>query len=261
MNLFGLKRRQSPNSLGAILAQYDTKFFELRSQETPVADAILSTIFPALQPKSVVDLGTAVGTWLASAKKFGATKVVGIDGPWVPADQLLIETNEFVRADLEGKLPELGTTFDLAISTEVLEHISDPAGERAVAWLTRQAPAILFSAAIPGQDGQSHINERWLSSWASRFEAHGFKIYDAIRPKIWGNPVVPFWYKQNLLFIAKEEIGDRLGFAPVPAAAVDLVHPELFGHKTSKISDLEAKKLRNRVRKMFGMKSRPSGVA
>lgn len=234
------------------MAQYDTKFFELRSQETPVADAILNTILPTLQPKSVVDLGTAVGTWLASAKKFGATKVVGIDGPWVPADQLLIEPSEFVRADLEGDLPELGTTFDLAISTEVLEHISDPAGDRAVAWMTRQAPAILFSAAIPGQDGQSHINERWLSSWAARFEARGFKIYDAIRPKIWGNPVVPFWYKQNLLFIAKEEVGNRLGLSPIPAANVDLIHPELFGHKTSRIAHLESKTLRNRMRRIFG---------
>lgn len=238
--------------MGAILAEYDTKFFELRSQETPVADAILSTIVPFLRPQSVVDLGTAVGTWLSSAKKFGVSKVVGIDGPWVPADQLLIDPKDFIRSDLEGKLPDLDQTFDLAICTEVLEHISDPAGERAVAWLCRQAPAILFSAAIPGQDGQSHINERWMSFWAARFEAHGFKIYDAVRPKIWGNPEVPFWYKQNLLFIAKEEVGSRLGLTPIPAAAVDLVHPDLFGYKMSRIAQLEAKTLKSRVRRMFG---------
>ena len=228
----------------------DTQFFERRSKEGEIADAILSTVFPVLLPRTVVDLGTAVGTWLNAAKRAGAERVMGVDGPWVPAEQRLISSDEFVEVDLEGSLPNLGT-FDLAICTEVLEHVSAPASERAVEWLCQSAPAVLFSAAVPAQGGEAHINERWQSHWAELFEAKGFGVYDVVRPKIWGQPGIPFWYQQNLFLMVRRELGAQLGLAPSRPSAVDAIHPALYQSKLDRLAVLEARSLKNRAKAVW----------
>lgn len=140
---------------------YSDQFFKERAREIDAAESILRAVVSLLQPRSLVDLGTAVGTWPSAAKNLGIGDVLGLDGPWVPTEQLLIEPNEFRAVDFEKSLPDLGRRFDIAVCTEVVEHISRPASERAVEWLCRHAPAVLFSAAIPLQGGTNHINEAW----------------------------------------------------------------------------------------------------
>ena len=92
---------------------------------------ILRPLIEALRPQSVVDFGAGAGTWLAAAKDLGVERVLGIDGPWSQGRHRLVEENEFREVNLEDALPNVGR-FDLAISLEVLEHITPAAGERAV---------------------------------------------------------------------------------------------------------------------------------
>lgn len=229
---------------------YNSAFFDLRSQEMEVADSVLAHVLPLVKPNSIVDFGTAVGTWLNSAKRSGVQRVLGLDGPWVPADKLLIQPAEFVATDMEGDLPDLGR-FDLAICAEVLEHLSQQAGERAVRWLCRSADVVLFSAAVPLQGGEGHVNEQWQSYWAKLFDAEGFKTYDAIRPLIWSDSRVPFWYRQNLLLMATGETGRKLGLIPAHPGYLDLVHPGLFKLKTDQIAKIKSRTLKARVKRLF----------
>jgi hypothetical protein len=213
---------------------------------------MIAPILALLKPRSVVDLGTATGSWLAAAKSFGVETVHGIDGPWVPSEQRHISDSEFTPADFESSLPDLGL-FDLAISTEVLEHITSHASERAVQWLCNSAPAVLFSAAIPHQGGTHHINEAWPSHWAGLFKRFGFEAYDIIRPIIWADDGLPYWYRQNLLLMASPETGDKLGLTPSDPAFLDRVHPALYVDKVADIAKLRARSIKGRVRSILGM--------
>ena len=98
--------------------------------------------------------------------------------------------------------------FDLAISLEVAEHIPESSAEQFVTTLVSLAPVVLFSAAIPGQGGASHVNEQWQNYWALLFRDKGYFTVDWLRPLIWNNPKVAYYYSQNsLLFLTKEVAG------------------------------------------------------
>ena len=43
-----------------------------------------------------------------------------------------------------------------------------------VATITKHGDAVLFSAAIPGQGGQDHLNEQWPEYWQKKFEVNGY---------------------------------------------------------------------------------------
>jgi hypothetical protein len=70
--------------------------------------------------------------------------------------------------------------------------------------LTHAAPAVLFSAALPGQGGTCHITERWSSWWRRLFAEHGFDRLDPIRRRVWFDQRVEWWYQQNVyLYVSK----------------------------------------------------------
>jgi hypothetical protein len=117
-----------------------------------------------------------------------------------------------------------------------------------VKWLCDHAPVVLFSAAIPLQGGDHHVNEAWQSHWAECFALHGFEVYDVIRPQIWDNDRIPFWYRQNLLLMAEATLGRELGFVPASPRFLDFVHPQLFAAAASRVQQLEGRRISERFR-------------
>jgi hypothetical protein len=234
---------------------YSKKFFVERAEEVGIARIILKQVTDILRPTSIVDLGTGAGSWLAAAKQLEINNVRGLDGPWVPGELRQIAESEFLAVDLEKPLPDLGR-FDMAICAEVLEHISEAASLKAVKWLCQSAPAILFSAAVPHQGGTNHVNEAWHSTWAHRFEVHGFKTYDIVRPMIWTDGRIPFWYRQNLLLMANDETGEKLRLGPANPDYLDFVHPDTYLDRSNRVVHLESKRLNSRLRalrrRLFG---------
>ena len=99
----------------------------------------------------------------------------------------------FMSHDLTKNL-KLNKTFDLAMSLEVAEHLPSDQAEIFVETLTKLAPVILFSAAIPGQGGMGHINEQWPDYWVNLFIKKGYQPIDYIRRKICNNDRVQWWY-------------------------------------------------------------------
>ncbi|MHC1699621.1 MAG: class I SAM-dependent methyltransferase [Humidesulfovibrio sp.] len=177
-------------------------------------------IFPGTA--SVVDVGCGAGTVLRAFLDLGVPRVRGLDAAWVARDQLAIPEDCFTTVDLERGINAPGR-FDLAVCLEVAEHLAPGRAASFVAELAGLSDLILFSAAIPGQGGVGHINEQWQSYWAGLFGQHGLRCYDVLRPRLWDDPGVPPWYKQNTLLFSSREL-------PLPQAAgmLDLVHPETY---------------------------------
>jgi SAM-dependent methyltransferase len=185
---------------------------------------VLPLVFEILKPKSILDIGCGIGTWLKVAKDHGVSDVLGIDGDYVDKSQLKIDTAEFVEKDLEKPF-DLGRKFDLAICLEVAEHLKESSAANFVASLTKHADVILFSAALPGQGGQRHINEQWPDYWSNLFSKSGFSMTDPIRGRIWNNEAVDWWYRQNIFLVIRD--GSALsGEFDVSSSA--LIHPVLF---------------------------------
>jgi hypothetical protein len=84
----------------------------------------------------------------------------------------------------------------------VAEHLPEAAAEQFVRTLTDLAPVVLFSAAAPAQGGTGHLNEQWPSYWAAHFAARGYAAIDCLRPRIWQNDEIAWYYRQNLLLYA-----------------------------------------------------------
>lgn len=210
-------------------ALYDRRYYEiLREGGRRSAEAALPRVFELAAPRSIIDFGCGDGTWLAVAIRLGATDVLGVDGAWVPTDALQIPPSRFRAVDLAAPL-DLGRRFDLAFCLEVAEHLPSSAAPVLVRTLTSHAPLILFSAAIPFQGGEDHVNECWPSGWRSLFESQGFACLDVLRGAIWEDPSVETWFRQNLLlFVHSAHIAAHPELAAAGPLPLDIVHPAMF---------------------------------
>ena len=219
------------------ITAYSGNFYSLRHQETSyAADRILSILLRQVPNiRSAVDVGCGVGTFLSTLTKHGIEDILGLEGDWVDHDMLVIPRGNFQTANLRTP-PELGKRYDLAICLEVAEHLPAEDAERFISWLCGLSDLILFSAAVPGQGGVAHLNEAWQSYWAKLFAERDFYPVDIIRPQIWNDQAIPFWYRQNILIYAKE--GGRLSPKSGGIFPLDLVHPELFLMRTKASSQL-----------------------
>jgi SAM-dependent methyltransferase len=193
---------------------YPREFYQRqRAGSFRSAEAVIAVILPLVRPASVVDLGCGVGTWLRAFQNAGVTDILGLDGGHVDPAMLEIPPDRFRTADLTAP-PPLGRRFDLALCLEVAEHLPADRAAALVAALVAAAPCVLFSAAVPGQGGVHHINEAWPSFWSQRFAVHGYERLDPVRPRVWRDPAVSWWYKQNTyLFCSAETIRDHPALA------------------------------------------------
>jgi hypothetical protein len=116
----------------------------------------------------------------------------------------------------------------LALSLEVAEHLPPESANSFVASLVQLAPAVLFSAAVPGQGGVQHINEQWQSFWARCFERQGYRTVDILRPRIWADSRVAFYYRQNALLYVAQDTAASLTSLPATPVNLDIVHPEML---------------------------------
>ena len=192
------------------------------------AREVVPIILSITKPKSVLDVGCGIGTWLKVFEEQGITDYLGVDGDYVDFTKLTISEKKFVARDLR-KNWSLNRKFDLVISLEVAEHLPEINADQFVKTLVEHGDVIVFSAAIPGQGGQNHLNEQWPEYWQEKFERQGFYFHDVLRPIIWSNKEINWWYKQNMFLINKTPP------KTLPFNSVSLVHPELFsGHNQNK---------------------------
>jgi hypothetical protein len=68
----------------------------------------------------------------------------------------------------------------------------------------------MFSAAVPGQGGEHHINEQPLEYWRRKFAQRGYLACDVLRPLLRSNTQVEPWYRYNILIYASAAVAATL---------------------------------------------------
>jgi SAM-dependent methyltransferase len=202
---------------------------QLEHANAASARLILSILFERYRPRSIVDVGCGIGTWLAVAAELGVKEILGLEGDWLDPALARIAPERIRATDLEQPF-DLGKRFDLAICLEVAEHLSPQAAAGFVESLTRHADVVLFSAAIPLQGGDHHVNEQFPDYWEGLFAARNYVAVDLVRPQIWYSTDVLVWLRQNTIVFAAEALAADGGpFGGLGSAGpLSLVHPEVF---------------------------------
>jgi hypothetical protein len=216
-------------------AKYDSDWHvRHRERNSYSAERIVDLLMPMLSVRSVVDFGCGDGVWLRTFERRGIERIMGYDGPWTDIGQLQIDPVSFRSVDFTTPVPA-PEPFDLALCLEVGEHLPPGSERTLVRSIAEHAPVVLFGAAIPQQGGYRHVNERWQSFWSGLFEEQGYLRFDFIRSRIWEDPDVYFWYKQNIGLFVREDQTETVSalrsaieagkLVPMP---LDVVHPDLY---------------------------------
>jgi SAM-dependent methyltransferase len=187
------------------------------------AAAALSTVFRHHLPASLLDVGCGTGTWLRAAAELGIPDIYGIDGILVPQDELHVAKALVGQFDLSRPF-FVGRRFETVLCLEVAEHLASSSAASLISSVVAHADEVVFSAAIPGQPGQHHVNCQWPEYWQDHFNARGFACDDAIRWEIWDDDRVEPWYRQNIFRATRDP--SRAGSEP---RIRPVVHPRFVG--------------------------------
>jgi SAM-dependent methyltransferase len=193
---------------------YDSEFFDFvnasaRKSARRFIEVLEQNVFAARRVANVIDVGCGRGVWTAEWLHRGATHVLGIDGDYVPRETLLFPSECFLAADL-SKPFDANARFELVQCLEVAEHIAPRAADTLIDGLARHGDVIVFSAAVPGQGGEHHVNERDYAYWRGMFAARGYQMYDAIRPLLRNEADIEPWYRYNAFVYANPAGAERL---------------------------------------------------
>jgi len=220
---------------------YNKNFYKAQVHgSTRSARIILGMLFQVYRPKSVIDVGCGVGSWLFVAESFGCKVLSGLDGHWINEKSLLSKNVHFKKVNFEEDFT-ITNKYDLAISVEVAEHIPESRAKLFVKTLCDTSDVVLFSAAIRDQGGVNHINEQWQSYWIALFDSNGYECFDSFRSAIWNNDQIELCYRQNIFLFVNSENENmpierellKTWERPIP----DVVHPGVFEIKSKLINE------------------------
>jgi hypothetical protein len=196
--------------LEAARHNYHERFFDYQGRGARrSARHVIPFLREHLHVSSVVDIGSGRGVWVDEWRRSGIEDALGVDGDYISADRLVIPKECYAAFDL-AKPIRLGRRFDLVQSLEVAEHIPAPKAEVFIDNLAAHGDVILFSAAVPGQGGEFHINEQSYEYWRGKFGLRGFETFDCIRPNIVDVREIEPWYRYNTFLYVHEKALDRI---------------------------------------------------
>lgn len=208
-----------------------SEFWFERRDELVMSSArmIVPIVNQAISPQSVLDVGCGTGTWLAAWLEAGVRDTLGLEQSPEAIRLASSDNGKIQLFDLTCPQP-IDQRFDLAMCLEVAEHLPCEQAGRLLDLLVKAADVVLFSAAVPGQGGFGHVNERWQHEWAEEFGVRGYRCYDIVRPKVWNEVAVLTWYAQNTLLYVNENRAAQfhLGGCTAVSPILSVVHPNLF---------------------------------
>jgi len=154
-------------------------------------------------PASIIDFGAGPGVWSSvAAQAFPNARVLALDYDQATIFQDVFQTSKpenlsTLVLDFETESLDNLQEVDLAICLEVLEHLKSNTANKVFSEMCNKSQVILFSAAVPGQGGTGHINEKPKEYWIEEFRRKDFLIFDIFR-NLLDKPEVPSYYKNNI---------------------------------------------------------------
>lgn len=189
------------------MKKYNSRFYNSVSQRgATAAQIVANTISKSIKPMSIIDIGSGEGIWLntmakkfPSVKKLTAIDLQNHDTSYLQELQNLNAAFEFKAQNFEISTQLPGSSYDLAICLEVLEHLNKHSAEKLAIEISDKCSLLIFSAAMKGQGGTHHINEQPLEYWVNLFTSLGYVPLDVLRPALTKNADVANYYKYNML--------------------------------------------------------------
>lgn len=133
--------------------------------------AMIESTFDFIRQKyniqSVLDIGCGPAGMVEYMRSKGVD-AIGVDGdPSLPKKEYVI-VHDYTLSSLE-----LDRKFDLAYSTEFLEHVYEQYIPNFLPSF-QKAKYVFCSAAPKGQGGHHHVNENSKEYWIEKFDSYGF---------------------------------------------------------------------------------------
>lgn len=184
--------------------QYSHDFYDyIDAGSRRSARTVAGLLLPEMKINSLLDIGAGHGAWAAEWLAAGVNDVLAVDGDYVARDQLAIPATNFMAHDLATPL-DLKRRFDLVQTLEVAEHLPYAKADLFVGNLIAHGDVILFSAAVPHQGGEHHVNEQPPEYWREKFAARGYAAFDFVRPGLVDKDGVMPWYRFNSYIYANK---------------------------------------------------------
>lgn len=160
-------------------------------------------------PRSVIDYGCGIGSYLLSAHNNGIEKIKGFDiGGEFARKYTPLEVQPFIEY-IDCTQEIVTSKYDCVISFETAEHIEPSGTNTFISNLVNSLDKIgliLFTAAPEGQQGTGHINcrpkEFWINEFESRGLVHMISSQESIK-KAWKELGAPDYIINNLLVFTK----------------------------------------------------------
>jgi hypothetical protein len=205
MNTLEMNLRQMQNPV----FDYNSKYFKqqiFNCDYRLIAEAIVQQY----NPQSVIEFGCGKGDLSRAFASMGLS-VFAFDG-YANPDFYELENITFAKVDFNGTLAlkthlaALKRKFDVAICLEVAEHLDPSVSSELIEVITSVSDVVIFSAAVPGQGGDGHINCRSREFWYDQFTKNNFEIADTIRVRLRGKDDVAVWYRLNVIDYVKRNV-------------------------------------------------------
>jgi SAM-dependent methyltransferase len=166
--------------------------------DTIVDDAIRSRdeVFRILgldANSQILDIGCGAGQW-----GVGLNNYTGVDFN-VPREKVMVAN--YVDFDIRTGVPPVNPA-DVVLCLEMAEHIEEKYADQLVDTICKLGKKIIFSAAIPFQGGNNHLNEQFQTWWAVKFYKYGFggKQFEEIQQ----SENICHWYRQNIVVYSRD---------------------------------------------------------
>lgn len=186
-------------------------FESIVTEETPQAKRIASYFREYHKNvRTVVDIGCGPGTYVSAFRE------CGFDAFGIDVDERIRGKDYIIHADIFDY--HFDHKVDLAVSLEVAEHLQPETSLMFVDKLIEASDMILFSAAYPGQNGDGHINCRFLKEWMEIFASKGYCVDDVatyhMKEHIVFDKKVTGWFTRNAVILVNKAVKKRTWIAP-----------------------------------------------
>jgi 2-polyprenyl-3-methyl-5-hydroxy-6-metoxy-1,4-benzoquinol methylase len=177
------------------LCNYDL----IDSEEKPFAERLAKWISGNFSDKKIIDIGCGPGTYVNEMTNLGLN-VTGYD-----IDNRVIGKKNLVQKSLF----DVNDPSDVVVCLEVAEHIDMSKNDEIVKSLFRNMnnnSVLIWTAAVPGQGGDGHINcqprEYWLEKLKGCGLFHDQELQDRIKNDMMSG-IHMGWFVNNILVMRK----------------------------------------------------------